>query len=288
VTGADDWAAVAADVAAQQADGLPVALVDAVAARAAVPGLTPECAGAIVCPIDGQAEAMAVVRAYAAAARRVGVQIIEGAEVMGLSGLAGHIDGVLLANGERLACEVAIVAAGAWTAPLLAPLGVDLPIRARALQMLLTTPGAPGLGPVLGRVGRPLSLKQLSDGAYLIGGGWPAEIVDEGGNHWRLIEASIEGNLAVARRTYPPLAGLDLARGWAGIEAFLPDDLPVLGPVAGIAGLLVAAGFSGHGFALSPVVGEILARLALGGPAFDHLWGGLRADRDWSAGRAGA
>ena len=74
----------------------------------------------------------------------------------------------------------------------------------------------------------------------------------------------MRSSLEVAREVYPPVADCKLARGWAGLEAFMPDDLPVLGPVPGLSGLLVAAGFSGHGFALSPLVGDILARLALG------------------------
>jgi sarcosine oxidase subunit beta len=49
--------------------------------------------------------------------------------------------------------------------------------------------------------------------------------------------------------------------------------------VPGIRGLLVAAGFSGHGFALSPLVGDILARLALGLDARVDLWRRLRIDR---------
>ena len=150
--------------------------------------------------------------------------------------------------------------------------------------MLLTEPppdasDAPSLGPVVGCVGQPLSLKQLADGAFLIGGGWPAEIVDEPANRWRLRAESVEGSLAVARMVYPPLHRLPLARGWAGVEAFTPDELPLLGPVGGIDGLFVAAGFSGHGFALSPALGDVLARLALGRPALEHAWVGLRADR---------
>ena len=50
-------------------------------------------------------------------------------------------------------------------------------------------------------------------------------------------------------------------------------------PVPGIDGLLVAAGFSGHGFALVPVVGDVLARLALGVDPLRHLWSGLGAGR---------
>ena len=66
----------------------------------------------------------------------------------------------------------------------------------------------------------------------------------------------------------------------------MPDDLPVLGPVPGVDGLLVAAGFSGHGFALCPVVGDILARLALGHDGRADLWRGLRLERFATAGVA--
>jgi sarcosine oxidase, subunit beta len=171
------------------------------------------------------------------------------------------------------------VAAGAWTAPLLAKTGVALPLRSRPLQMLLTDPAPAALRPVVGGFGRALSLKQLADGAYLIGGGWPARVVDEAANRWEVLDESVRGSLAVARAVYPPLAERALARSWAGIEAFTPDDLPVLGPVAGLDGVLVAAGFSGHGFALVPAVGDVLARLALGLDPLRHLWSGLVADR---------
>jgi glycine/D-amino acid oxidase-like deaminating enzyme len=63
------------------------------------------------------------------------------------------------------------------------------------------------------------------------------------------------------------------------LEAFTPDELPVLGPVPGTEGLLVAAGFSGHGFALAPAAGDVLARLALGQAARPDLWGALRLAR---------
>ena len=77
----------------------------------------------------------------------------------------------------------------------------------------------------------------------------------------------MKASLETARAVYPPVAGRALARGWAGLEAFTPDDLPMIGPIPGIEGFVIAAGFSGHGFALSPMIGDVLARLALGGEA---------------------
>jgi sarcosine oxidase subunit beta len=174
---------------------------------------------------------------------------------------------------------VVIVAAGAWSAPLLAGIGVTLPIQTRPLQMLLTAPAAPALRPVLGAFDRKLSLKQLDDGAYLIGGGWPARVTDHAANRYEMLDGSVRASLEVARAVFPPVGACALARSWAGLEAFTPDDLPIVGPVPGISGLLVAAGFSGHGFALSPMVGDILARLAMGHDALEPLWKGLRYDR---------
>jgi sarcosine oxidase, subunit beta len=267
-----------ADVAAQRADGVPVELIGESHARRIAPGLAPGVMGGIHCPIDGQADALATVRAFAAATGRLGAVIGEGA-VVSFIAERGRIAAVTLSDGSRVPCDVAIVAAGAWTARLLAPLGVRVAVSARGLQMLLTDPGPPALGPVLGRVGGQLSLKQLDGGAYLIGGGWPGEVPDESASRGRVLDESVRGSFALARSVYTPLGDRTVAQRWVGIEAFTPDGLPILGPAPGVEGVLVAAGFSGHGFALAPAVGDVLARMALGRDPLPHLWKGLHVDR---------
>ena len=94
-----------------------------------------------------------------------------------------------------------------------------------------------------------------------------------------MLDASVRASRATAGAVYPPVASAPLARSWAGLEAFTPDEIPVIGRVPGIDGLFIAAGFCGHGFALSPAVGDILACLALGRDAREHLWRGLSFDR---------
>jgi len=273
------WAEARATVAEQRAAGVPLELADADGARRLAPGISLECRGGVHCVIDGQAEALATVHAFAAAARRLGVRIEEGADATALAVEASRVVAVARADGAREACDVAIVAGGAWTAPLLAKIGVRLPLRGRGLQMLLTDAAPASLTPVVGCFGRPLSLKQLADGAYLIGGGWPARIPNEAVNRWEVLPESVSGSLEVARAVYPPLAARAVTRSWAGIEAFTPDDLPVLGPVPGVGGLLVAAGFSGHGFVLFPALCDVLARLALGLDPRADLWRGLDVAR---------
>ena len=273
------WAEARATLAEQRAAGVPLELADADGARRLAPGISLECRGGVHCVIDGQAEALATVHAFAAAARRLGVRIEEGADATALAVEASRVVAVVRADGAREACDVAIVAGGAWSAPLLAKVGVRLPLRGRGLQMLLTDAAPASLTPVVGCFGRPLSLKQLADGAYLIGGGWPARIPNEAVNRCEVLPESVSGSLEVARAVYPPLAARAVTRSWAGIEAFTPDDLPVLGPVPGVGGLLVAAGFSGHGFALVPALGDVLARLALGLDPRADLWRGLDVAR---------
>lgn len=271
----------------QRADGVRLEVVDAASTQRLAPGIVPSCRGGVFSAIDGQAEAMPTVSAFATAARRLGARVEEGVGARALVMDRDRVVSVTRTDGTSQPCDVAILAAGAWSAFLLAPLGIRLPIETRALQMLLTDPAEATLQPVLSAFGRKLSLKGLASGAYLVGGGWPADIDDQSGNVWTMRAGSVTRSLEVMEEVYPPTGLHILARGWAGLEAFTPDDLPVLGPVPGVDGLLVAAGFSGHGFALSPLIGDVLARLALGLDPHAELWRGLRLDRFSGGGTLG-
>ena len=273
------WAQAPAWVAEQRADGVPVEVMPAAEARRLAPDVAQSCRGGVFCAMDGQAEAGPTVLAFANAARRAGVRLEERVAAERVIVERGRAVAVARSDGQREPCDVVIVAGGAWSVDLLAPHGFTLPFTTRGLQMLLTEPAPGALAPVLSAFDRKLSFKQLASGAYLIGGGWPADIPDEAANRWQVLEESVQGSLAVAREVYPPTADVKVARGWAGLEAFTLDDLPVLGRVPGMDRALVAAGFCGHGFALAPAVGEILARLALGRDAREDLWRGLRPER---------
>ncbi|MBM3524824.1 MAG: FAD-binding oxidoreductase, partial [Alphaproteobacteria bacterium] len=63
----------------------------------------------------------------------------------------------------------------------------------------------------------------------------------------------------------PRLAGTQVIRVWSGIEGYLPDMLPIIGPSATTPGLIHAFGFCGHGFQLAPGVGEVLSELLIDG-----------------------
>lgn len=70
--------------------------------------------------------------------------------------------------------------------------------------------------------------------------------------------------MADARAIYPQLAGVNAVEAWGGMIDVTPDELPVIGPVAGAPGLTLATGLSGHGFGIGPGVGLLAAQLATG------------------------
>src|SRR2546428_841609 len=126
-----------------------------------------------------------------------GARIEEGVGADALVTQGGRVASVVRSDGAPLACDAVVVAAGAWSAPLLGKLGVELPLRGRGLQMLLTDPAPASLTPVVGCFGRALSLKQLDDGAYLIGGGWPAPNPPRRPNPWEGLVANGPGRRGV-------------------------------------------------------------------------------------------
>jgi sarcosine oxidase subunit beta len=66
------------------------------------------------------------------------------------------------------------------------------------------------------------------------------------------------------------MAEAGIIRGWAGLRDMTPDEHAIVGPVAAVPGFWTAAGFSGHGFMHSPVVGELLSEwLVDGAPTLD-------------------
>ena len=75
-------------------------------------------------------------------------------------------------------------------------------------------------------------------------------------------------------RVFPTLKDLHIIRAYAGLRPYTPDGLPILGPVDGVEGFIMAAGHEGDGVTLSPVTGEIIARFIAKGDlpfSVDHF-----------------
>ncbi|HQY30822.1 MAG TPA: FAD-binding oxidoreductase [Thermomicrobiales bacterium] len=255
----DDLPVLAASVRAQQIAGLSIEVVQGDDLRTLIPGISPNALAAAWSPNDGHANPTATTRAFATAARRAGATVREGVAVTGLVHEHDRVSGVATDQG-LIAADIVVLAAGAWSNELASGIGVDLHCSADAYQAITTFPVEPHLVQVLGSMHRLISLKQLPDGRYLLGGGWPGDFTLRN-PRGTTREANIIANQEEAIALIPDVARAVIDQAWIGIDNHGHDDVPVLGLVDGVEGLVVATGFSGHGFALAPAVGEAIAGL---------------------------
>ena len=267
-------AVIRALVDSQSAAGLDLSfLPDNAAVRAVAPALAETVLAASFCPTDGHADPVATVSAYVAAAERLGVRVLRGTAAEGLRVEAGRVTAVETATGPIPAGAV-IAAPGVEVNALLAPLGLSIPLRRPIVTVLRTEPLPPLLTPVLGVANADLAVRQQRDGCLRATSGaddWSGSLAAEKG---RPVARPAAGRLGetVARvsAVLPAFAEAGLAAFWGGVLDLTPDALPVIDRVPGLDNAVVAAGFSGHGFAIGPVTGPMAADLALGrAPGFD-------------------
>jgi len=74
--------------------------------------------------------------------------------------------------------------------------------------------------------------------------------------------AMVEEGLAAMRKEYPALANIRLEQAWGGMIDSTPDAVPVISTVEKLPGLVLSAGYSGHGFGIGPGAGRLSADLA--------------------------
>jgi sarcosine oxidase, subunit beta len=243
----------------ERAHGLHTELLDGEAARAALPLLGPTVAAATFCADDGYANPLLATPAMVEAARRLG------AEVHGFSPVTAirriEESWTVLTPRAAWSAPVVINVAGPWMAGVCALAGIDLDIRPIALQMHATERLAPTLEHLVQHIGDGLSVKQVTAGNVLIGGGWPAATVDLVGRSLPSME-SLFGNLALAQRILPFLRSRRILRVWAGALGATPDEMPVVGEVPGYPGFLVAGGT--YAFTFAPLWASVLCSLATG------------------------
>ncbi len=241
-------------------------LPDNASVRAVAPALAEDIVAASFCPTDGHANPDLAVRAFAAAAVRHGAIIQPHTTVERILVHADRVTGVTTADGD-LAAQSVVVAAGVYTPRLLAPLGLDLPLRITHVPAVQTVPMPPTLAQVLGLASAGFAGRQQADGRFRLTGGSQTWATDDSHHTVDNVQPQaiqVVNTIAKATRLVPALNEARVARVWGGLIDQTPDALPVIEHSPAIDGLVIAAGFSGHGFCLGPVTGQILAELATG------------------------
>jgi sarcosine oxidase subunit beta len=243
--------------------GLELEILSGNAVRARFPWLSTEVLAGSYSPHDGHANPRLAAPAFARAARRVGARIEENAEVLNIEREGGgyRLD---TADGRTWRAPAVQVSAGAWGGRIAERLEEPVPLTPRGPQMAVTEAVPYALEPVLGittkEIREVIYLRQVTRGNIVFGG------TGHGPADLDTIRARVNPRITLhqftqLRRMVPAIGALRIIRVWSGIEGYMRDDIPVMGPSAKWPGLFYAFGFCGHGFQLGPGVGDVMAEL---------------------------
>lgn len=244
--------------------GLGIELVSGERLRQQCPWLGGAVVGGSLCPEDGQANPRLVSPAFAQAAQRAGAHIIDACEVReaGYDGSAFSVRAEFKGEPLQVRAAALINCAGAWAGKLAEAFGEAVPMFSGHPNMAVTEPIPHFLPWSLGVEGGSIYCRQVSRGNVVLGGG-RGYAQDE-----RRARSSHEAILALlpqAVELLPALRHVHIIRTWSGVEGYLPDRQPVLGPSSTQDGLFHGFGFCGAGFQIGPAAGEVLAELVLQG-----------------------
>ncbi len=200
---------------------------------------------------------------FARGADRLGVDIVEHAEVTGfVHGAGGRVEGVETSRGTIRATTVALAAAG-HTSVLASMVGLRLPIQSHPLQALVSALYEPVLDTVVMSNAVHVYVSQADKGELVMGAGIDAynSYAQRGSFH------VIEHQMAAAIELFPMFAHASLLRTWGGIVDVCPDASPIIGPTP-VPGLFINCGWGTGGFKATPGSGWVYAEtIAAGEPS---------------------
>ncbi len=222
--------------------------------------------GALGCGCEGWFDGPALHAAILRCARAQGAHLIR-AEAVGfersVTGGVARVSGVQLQDGRLIECGWTVNAAGAWSRPLVAQLGIEIPIHARRRTVFVLS--CPTPLPECPLIIDPSGFWFRPEGRQFIFGTTPDPDTDDLPLEPNLVEFDESTWAALAHRV-PAFESVRIERAWAGYyEMNLFDHNALIGGWPGIEGLLMATGFSGHGMQQAPAAARGIAELILHG-----------------------
>jgi D-amino-acid dehydrogenase len=234
----------------------PVERIDADTLREIEPALSTEYQAAILIKQQARATSPGRLGVVLAEKARLMGAIIERSSVQQLCPDSNARWKLLTEHGE-ISCPQVVVAAGAWSAELLGPLGVHLPLEAeRGYHLVFTDPGV-SLNHSIMDVDAKFVASSMEDGLRSAG---TAEFagLETPPNYKR---ARIFERLT--QRMIPKL-NITSSQEWMGVRPSFPDSLPCIGEIPGYSNLYAAFGHSHYGLGMAPATGRIIAELLSG------------------------
>ncbi|TVP84660.1 MAG: FAD-binding oxidoreductase [Acholeplasmataceae bacterium] len=257
----------AKNVQLQNSLGIPSRQLTKKEALDIVPHLNPDAfLSATFCQTDGHLSPFKMTEAYMLAAKKRGVRFSFFEEVVAIETDQGRIKAVVT-DRQRYETGIVINAAGGYAAEIGHMAGIDIPVYSENHEILATEPVEKMQGPMVISFSKNIYCQQVPHGSFLMGRSDPT--VEKGhdiGSTWTFLREMAK----TATELLPVLGNLRVVRQWGGSYNMSPDRQPIISGTEDLEGFYMACGFSGHGFMLAPVTGQLISELVLGQtPSFE-------------------
>lgn len=247
--------------------GVESKIIDGYEAREICPCLSDYVQSAVWSPMDGHANPMVTTLAYYRAARRLGVRYVTGEDVVSLEKHCGRVRRVVTAAGNVYEAEHVILAAGFNSRRIAKTVGLWIPFLKRVDECLITEVQPPMTAVRLSSIDGNFYGSQTKHGSFVFGGNTNLERYEEcyDARPINTNKHSPDKCRAIGK-FIPALENVKVVRHWAGWLDSMVDRLPIIQEINEVPGLVLACGFSGHGFAIGPAVGQVLMEIVTGKP----------------------
>lgn len=265
-------------VAEQKSIGLNVTMLGREQLRKKQPFVSEHVLASTYCPDDSQVDPFMVLKALLNAGARFGMELKKFSRVVALERNSDHWQ-VRVQNGESYETEVVVCAAGVWSKEVCKMVGLELPIKPKRGQILVTEPIEP-IGETnvwdsdyiiakhvshmqkdetARRLGLGFAMSKTHPGNYLVGSTREYVGFDK--------STTLEAFIAIAKRLvelFPVFRNVRIIRTFAGLRPACEDGRYVIGEDPDNPGFFVATGHEGDGIALAPITGALVTQLICG------------------------
>lgn len=269
----------------QVAQGVEAELLDPAGVQALFPSIAVDDVDlAVYSPNDAWIDPYAALMGFRRKARALGVEYVKG-DITGWQTGTAKAGAVALSDGTTVEAETYVLACGAWSRDVAALIGLDLPVEPMSRESYVFKAETEIEPLPFLKSESDLAIRPEGDGHV---GGIP-DWSEPAGWNFEPDPARFESVVwpALARRV-PKMERLKLVRSWRGHYArSILDYSPIIGPWSdGLANVVIATGFSGHGIMHAPATGRAVSELILGG-RFESLdlacfgWARIPANRPY-------
>lgn len=260
--------------------GLDVQLLDRKRTLKIEPFLSKEILGSTYCRFDGSINPIALTLAFAETAIKSGINFYQSTEIEDFIYENKHIVGVISNKQEKFFAEKIVLAAGIYSNKILSKINIQLPIKPRRGQVIVSEPIASLLNHAilsgrylaaklypeilqdltnpLNEMGIGLVIEQAKSGNLLIGS--TREFV---GENKEVTFKGIEYILKHATSIIPSLKDINVIRTFSGLRPYTIDGLPIISKLTPYDNLIVATGHEGDGITLSAITGKLVKQMVM-------------------------